>query len=138
MKVTTARIHLSTKGHSEIVNITERIQEELKKAGLADGIVTVFIPGSTGAITTMEYEPGLIKDVTEFFTEIVPETKKYSHNRSHLDGNATAHLKASILGPSLTVPIENSKLTLGTWQQIVFIDFDNRLRSREIILKFIQ
>ncbi|MDI6640910.1 MAG: secondary thiamine-phosphate synthase enzyme YjbQ [Elusimicrobiota bacterium] len=137
MKVITARIHLSTKGNSEIVDITDKVQEELHKSRLSDGIVTVFVPGSTGAIGTMEYESGLIKDTSEMFSELVKETKKYLHNRSHLDGNATAHLRATLLGPSLTVPFEAGKLTLGTWQQIVFVDFDNRPRRREIVIKFI-
>lgn len=137
MKITTARIHLSTRGNSEIIDITDRVQEELHKSQLTDGIVTVFVPGSTGAIGAMEYESGLIKDTSEMFSELVTETKKYSHNRSHANGNATAHLRATLLGPSLTIPFQAGILTLGTWQQIVFVDFDNRPRTREIVIKFI-
>ena len=137
MKATTSRIHLSTKGNSEIIDITAEVQKELHKSGLSDGIVTVFVPGSTGAVGTMEYESGLIKDTSTLFYQLVDENNKYFHNRSHMDGNAAAHLRATLLGPSLTLPFEAGNLTLGRWQQIVFVDFDNRPRSREIIIKFI-
>ncbi|MBU2568354.1 MAG: secondary thiamine-phosphate synthase enzyme YjbQ [Elusimicrobia bacterium] len=137
MKIHSVRIHLSTRGNTEITNITGTVQKELDRSDLSDGIVTVFVPGATGSITTMEYEPGLIKDTTNIFRQLVDDTATYSHDASHTVGNASSHLRATLVGPSLVVPFENRKLSLGTWQQIVFIDFDNRPRKREIILKFL-
>jgi len=137
MKTSSGKIKLSTKGNTQILDITEKVQQELKKSGLKDGIVNIFVPGATGAITTMEYEPGLVKDLTEFFKKIIPENEKYNHDSNHINGNAHSHIRASLIGPSINVPFENGNLILGTWQQIVFIDFDTRARTREIILKII-
>lgn len=138
MRIISKKIKFSTKGSGEIIDVTENIQSELKKTKISTGIVTVFLPGATGAITTMEYEPGLINDTKDLFKKIVPESNKYSHDRTHTNnGNATSHLRASLVGPSITIPFEDSTLNLGTWQQVVFIDFDNRPRDREILLKII-
>ncbi len=137
MKIISKKIKLSTKGKTQIVNITEKVQIELKTSGLKEGIVNIFVPGATGAITTMEYEPGLIKDITEFFNKIIPENGKYTHDSSHINGNAHSHLRASLIGASVCIPFEKGNLSLGTWQQIIFIDFDVRPREREIILKII-
>ena len=136
MKMHSVKIPLSTKGNSEILDITDEVQKELERSGMSDGIVTIFVPGATGAVTTMEYEPGLIKDTKNIFSKLIDSKDTYSHDASHSLGNAASHLKATLVGPSLVVPFENKKLSLGTWQQIVFIDFDNRPRDREIILKF--
>lgn len=135
--VKTATIELSTRGHCDIVNITPEVEEQVKDSGLADGIITVFIPGSTGAITTIEHETGLIKDLGEFFQKILPEDVEYHHDKRWGDGNGFSHLRAALLGPSLTIPFNKGKLELGTWQQVVFLDFDNRPRSRKIVCQLI-
>jgi secondary thiamine-phosphate synthase enzyme len=137
MSVITKKLRFKTNGNTDIIDITSDVRDVLKETNLKCGVITIFVPGATGAITTLEYEPGLIQDTKEIFEKMIPIKLKYFHNRSHLDGNAHSHLRASILGPSLTVPFVDGNLTLGTWQQIVFIDFDNRPRNREIILQII-
>jgi secondary thiamine-phosphate synthase enzyme len=137
MPVITKNIKLNTKGDTEIIDITHKVQEAVTESKLANGIVTVFVPGSTGGITTVEYEPGLVDDLKAFFEKIAPKAAHYEHNVRWKDGNGYAHIRASLLGPSLSCPFINKKLQLGTWQQIIFIDFDNRPRSREIILQMI-
>ncbi len=137
MTVVSKKIKLSTKGETDIINITNEVTEEVEASGLSKGTVTVFVSGSTGGITTIEYEPGLIKDLNRLFEEIASKRKEYAHNQTWGDGNGYSHVRASLLGPSLTIPFINKALQLGTWQQIVFIDFDNRPRSRELILQII-
>lgn len=137
MAVVSKKIKLNTRGDTDIINITEEVIEKLKDSRLSNGTVTVFVSGSTGALTTVEYEPGLIKDLNRLFEEIAPKRKEYAHNQTWGDGNGYAHVRASLLGPSLTIPFVNKSLQLGTWQQIVFIDFDNRPRSRELTLQII-
>lgn len=129
------KIQLKTKGNTDIINITDAVEENLQKSGLKNGVVNLFVPGATGGITTIEYEPGLVKDFRNLLEKIAPQKGGYFHNRSHFDGNAHSHLRASLLGPNLSVPFVNSQLTLGVWQQIVFIDFDNRPRQREIVMQ---
>jgi secondary thiamine-phosphate synthase enzyme len=135
MTVKTDSIRLTTKGHTQIIDITDKIQAIITKHAVLDGQVLVFIPGSTGGLTTVEYEPGLLKDLPEAYERIAPAGGKYHHDATWGDGNGYAHIRASLTGPSLTVPISGGKMTLGTWQQIVFIDFDNRSRTREIIVQ---
>ncbi len=137
MKLVTRKIHLSTQGNSEIIDLTNIVKKHLKGAKFNSGLVNLFIPGATGGLTTMEYEPGLIDDLRKAFQRIVPEKTKYSHNLSHEDRNAHSHIRASLIGPSLSIPFENATLQLGKWQQIVFIDFDNRPRKRKVILQII-
>ena len=137
MKLATRKICFSTQGNSEIIDLTNTVKKHLKGANLNSGLVNLFIPGATGGLTTMEYEPGLIADFQKTLERIVPEKTKYLHNLSHKDRNAHSHIRASLIGPSLTVPFENAALQLGKWQQIVFIDFDNRPRKREVILQII-
>jgi secondary thiamine-phosphate synthase enzyme len=137
MKIVTLKIKFSSSGNCDIRNITEGVKENLRQSGLQSGTVTVFIPGATGAITAGEYESGLLSDMKNLFEKIAPEKTAYSHDTNHPRGNAPSHLRASLVGPSLTVPFEDGILTLGTWQQIMFIDFDNRPRQREIIVKII-
>lgn len=137
MKVYTDYIQLTTQGNSDIIDITSQVEQIVNKSKINDGIVTVFVPGATGSVTTIEYEKELIKDTKEMFSEIIPENKLYHHNKTHFQGNATSHLRATLLGPSLCIPVTNSELQLGTWQQIVFIDFDNRPRNRKLIVKVI-
>ncbi len=137
MEVYTGKIVLEDKGGYEVFNITEEVQGEVRKSGLKNGIVTIFVPGATGALTTIEYEPGLVKDLEEFFDKYIPPERDYHHERKWHDGNGHSHLRASLVGPSLSVPFTNSKLTLGTWQQIIFIEFDNKPHHRELIVQVI-
>ena len=136
MAVITKKIQIESAGNCDIINITGQVSDSLSECGIGHGIVTVFVPGATGAITTVEYEPGLVKDLTELFDRLVP-SGHYHHDATWHDDNAHAHLRASMVGPSLTVPFRSKTLTLGTWQQIIFIDFDTRPRRRELILQFI-
>jgi len=133
----TREIKFSTKGFDDIIDITKDVVEILRESCIKNGIVTLFIPGSTGGITTIEYEPGLKKDFPEMMEKIAPQEKNYHHNETWHDGNGFSHLRASLIGPSLTVPIVKGELSLGTWQQIVFIDFDNRDRKRRVIAHII-
>ncbi len=137
MKVLTENIEFGTKGGGEIVNITDDASRVLARTGLKEGVVTFFIPGATGALTTIEFENGLIKDTKNLFKKIAPESAEYFHDAGNPAGNAPSHLRASLVGPSLSVPFSEGKLQLGVWQQIVFMDFDNRPRKRNIILKII-
>ncbi|MBC8249152.1 MAG: YjbQ family protein, partial [Anaerolineales bacterium] len=124
--VITRRIGLKTKGNGHILDITRQVAQEVADSGLKDGTVTVFVTGSTGGVTTVEYESGLISDLRDLFDRLAPSNIPYQHNLRWGDGNGHAHVRASLLGASLTVPFVDQRLTLGTWQQIVFIDFDNR------------
>ena len=137
MKLVTRKMHFSTQGNSEIINLTNTVKEYLKGTNLNSGFVNLFIPGATGGLTTMEYEPGLIDDLRQTFQRIAPEEIEYLHNATHEDRNAHSHIRASLIGPFLSIPFENGNLQLGRWQQIVFIDFDNRPRQREVILQII-
>ena len=137
MKLVSREMQFSTQGNSQIINLTNTVKKYLKGTNLNSGLLNLFIPGATGGLTTMEYEPGLIDDLRKTFECIVPEKIKYLHNLSRKDRNAHSHIRASLIGPSLTVPFENAALQLGKWQQIVFIDFDNRPRKREVILQII-
>ena len=133
--VVTKRIELNTKGNCHIVDITGQVSEEVLRSGLKDGIVTIFVPCSTAGVTTVEYEPGLVSDLQRLFDRVAPADINYRHNLRWGDGNGHSHVRASLLGPSLTVPFVGKRLTLGTWQQIVFIDFDIRPRRRELVLQ---
>jgi len=137
MTVATRTIALRTRGHCDVLDITEQVQEAVDDTGLNDGIVTVFVPGSTGSVTTIEYEPGLEADLKTAFDRIVPVNIPYQHDRRWADGNGHAHVRSALLGPSLTVPFVRGRMVLGTWQQIVFLDFDNRSRSRELVVQVI-
>lgn len=136
MTITAKEITFQTKGNCDIVDITPQVARELEKSRVSDGIVTLFICGSTAGITTIEYEPGLVKDFGDMWDRVVPRGMPYEHNKAWGDGNGHSHVRASMLGASLTIPVVNKKLTLGTWQQIIFVDFDNRPRSRKILLQF--
>ena len=137
MKIKTERIRLKTKGDGDLVNITEEVSSILARSKIKEGSVTVFVVGSTAAITTFEYEPGLIKDIRDLYEKIVPSNKHYSHDETWGDANGFSHLRAALQGPSLTVPFEKGKLVLGTWQQIVLAEFDNRPREREIVVQIV-
>ncbi len=133
--VITKTIKLKSKGDTDIIDITDSVSGCVESSKVKNGIVTVFVPGSTAGLTTIEYEPGLIEDIRQSLEVIAPRRGEYHHNLRWHDGNGFSHVRAAILGPSLTVPFSNKRLRLGTWQQIVFIDFDNRSRSRELVLQ---
>jgi len=135
MGIVTKRIKFNTKGDTDIIDITQKVASQVEESGLKDGTVTAFIPGSTAGLTTIEFESGLIKDVQSLFEELASKKRDYLHNLRWQDGNGYSHVRSTLLGPSLTVPFVDKTLQLGTWQQIVLIDFDNRPRSREIVLQ---
>ena len=131
----TGEISLRTQADGEIIDITAKVQKQLMESGITAGIVTIFVEHSTCGITTVEYEPGLIKDFPEALEKIAPHGKTYHHDAAGGDGNGSAHVRASVIGPSLTVPFADGELCLGTWQQIILVDFDNRSRKREIVVQ---
>ena len=134
--IITRNIHLQSRGHGDLIDITGEVARNLLETGINNGTVTVFINGSTAGVTTIEYEPGLAADYQRLWTQLVPENIPYEHDRRWGDGNGYSHVRASLLGASLAVPFVNRQLSLGTWQQIVIADFDNRARSRQVILQF--
>ena len=131
------RFKVSTKGFNDIVNITDEVSRAVAEAEIKDGICLISCPGSTTGLTTLEYEDGLIEDLKKVLDKIAPMTKDYEHCKKWGDCNGYAHVRSALLKPFLSVPIEDGKLLLGTWQQVVLIDFDNRPREREIIVKVI-
>jgi secondary thiamine-phosphate synthase enzyme len=135
LKVLTEHISLSTQGNVDIIDITRDVSGLVEKSGLDSGTVTVFVHGSTAAVTTIEYESGLVEDMKRALERIAPRDAEYRHNLRWGDGNGHSHIRASLLGPSLVVPFQSNRLMLGTWQQIVFIDLDNRARSRDVIVQ---
>jgi len=135
MRIQTDYIDISSKGGSDILDLTDRVQGCIEKSGLSEGHVLVFAPGATAGITTMEYEPGLKKDIPEALDRIAPADADYHHDDTWHDGNGHSHVRASLLGPSLNVPFKDRRLLLGTWQQIVLIDCDNRPRTRRIVVQ---
>lgn len=137
MSVATRHVSLETEGNCDIRDITGEVTSELRRTGMKSGIVTVFVPGATGGVTTVEFEDGLVRDLREMFDSVAPQGKRYHHDLKWHDGNGHSHVRASLLGPSLTVPFSDGELILGTWQQIVFVDFDVRRRSRRLVLQFI-
>jgi secondary thiamine-phosphate synthase enzyme len=135
MKIINEKIHLNTKGNPDLINITEDIERILGSTNLNRGSVTVFVIGSTAAITTFEYEPGLIKDMEELYERLIPRRKGYQHDATWGDANGFSHLRAALQGPGLTIPFDAGKLMLGTWQQVVLVEFDNRPRKRQIVVQ---
>ena len=130
------KITEKTAGFCDIIDITAKVRHHLETAKIHNGLATLFVSGSTAALTTIEHEPGLIQDLKEFVEKIIPLDRRYHHDDRWGDDNGFSHLRASLFGPSLAIPIENGKLSLGTWQQIVLLDFDNRARTREITVQF--
>ncbi|MDI7261791.1 MAG: secondary thiamine-phosphate synthase enzyme YjbQ [Thermodesulfobacteriota bacterium] len=130
-------ISLKTKGFNDIIDLTDHVVAVLKRSKIENGLVTVFCPGSTGAVTTIEYESGVLKDLQKAIEKIVPSNIPYEHDKRWGDGNGFSHVRAALMKPSLTIPLIKGRLTLGTWQQIVFIDFDNRRRERNILVQVI-
>lgn len=137
LNITTKFITLSSKGENEIINITDEVKNRLIESKLKEGIVNLFVVGSTAAITTIEYEPGLKKDFPDMLARIAPKNIEYQHDNTWHDGNGHSHVKASLIGPSLTIPFIESELSLGMWQQIVFLELDTHGRQRKIIVQLI-
>ena len=137
MVVVTKTIQVRSKGQDDIIDITEQTSKAIKDSKLKDGIVTVFVSGSTAAITTIEYEPGLKQDFPKMLSRIAPKEIEYEHQKMWHDGNGHSHVKASLLGPSLTIPFKESQLLLGTWQQIVFVELDARSRERTLVVQIL-
>ena len=133
--VITKRIALQTKGHCDIIDITSQVERQLAEAGVNSGIVTLFVSGSTAGVSTIEFESGVLSDFQAMWERSVPQDIPYEHDRRWGDGNGYSHVRASLLGASLVIPFSDKKLTLGTWQQIVLVDFDNRPRSRQVIIQ---
>jgi secondary thiamine-phosphate synthase enzyme len=135
--VVSKTVPLTTRGNCDMVDITSQVAEAVRVSGLQDGTVTVFCPGSTGSVTTIEYESGALRDLQQVLDEVVPPDRDYRHHLRWGDDNGHSHVRAALLGPSLTVPFLQGKLTLGTWQQIVFLDLDTRPRSRRLVVQIV-
>jgi secondary thiamine-phosphate synthase enzyme len=138
MKVVTRSFEVKTGGENEVLEITSDVREAAAASGLSDGLVTVFVVGSTAAITTMEYEPGLVKDFPQMLERAAPKSGvEYEHQRRWHDGNGHSHVKASLVGPSLSIPLVNGELVLGQWQQLVLVEFDVRPRTRKVVVQLV-
>jgi secondary thiamine-phosphate synthase enzyme len=137
MSVITTIITVSSNGENDMIDITRQIDEAIKATMLQDGIVAIFVSGSTAALTTIEYEPGLKKDFPKMLARIAPSQTEYEHDNTWHDGNGHSHVRASLIGPSLTVPFKNKDLMLGTWQQIVLLEMDTRSRERKIVVQMV-
>jgi secondary thiamine-phosphate synthase enzyme len=137
LKVVTEQLPIETRGEGDILDITKRVSESVAGSKLKNGIVTVFLPGSTGALTTIEFEPGLLQDLPTILELVAPKEHPYEHERRWHDGNGHSHVRASIIGPSITIPFVKGRLTLGTWQQIVFVELDVHRRRRNLVLQII-
>jgi secondary thiamine-phosphate synthase enzyme len=135
MTVTTGTIEKKTAGFNDIHDITVDVSDLVKESGLGSGTATVFVTGSTGGVTTLEFEPGLVQDIPEALEKVAPMGNTYHHDATWGDGNGFSHVRAALVGPSLTVPFREGKLMLGTWQQIVLLDFDNKARRRSVVVQ---
>jgi secondary thiamine-phosphate synthase enzyme len=133
--VVTKRISLQSKGHCDIIDVTSQVEQQVAGAGINNGTVTLFITGSTAGVSTIEFESGVLSDFQDMWERNVPKNIPYNHDRAWGEGNGYSHVRASLLGASLVIPFNDKKLALGTWQQIVVVDFDNRARSRQIVLQ---
>ena len=137
IKIRTKKLSEKTAGFCDIIDITAKVKSRLEEEKIFRGQVTLFVSGSTAALTTIEYEPGLIQDLKEFVEKLIPSNRRYHHDDRWGDDNGFSHLRAALFGPSLAIPVENGALALGAWQQVVLLDFDNRPRTREIIIQLI-
>ena len=136
--VVTEKLQIETKGNCEVVDITGQVGSAVSRSGISDGVVTVFNVGSTAGITTTEYEPGLVNyDIAALFEKLAPENARYEHEETWHDDNGHSHVRASLLGPSMSVPIVDGEMTLGTWQQIILVDFDTRARTRTVVCQIV-
>jgi secondary thiamine-phosphate synthase enzyme len=137
MPVHSAELRFDTRGDTDVIDITDGVEAAVRGAGVSEGVVTVFAIGSTAAITTMEYEPGGVHDLRELLDRLVPAEGDYEHNRLNHDSNSHAHQRASIIGPSESIPLRGGQLALGAWQQVVLIDFDDRPRRRTVAVQVV-
>lgn len=137
IKFTTTSLEINTQGFTDIIDITPQLRSIVKEKNYREGWMLIFVPGSTAGVTTVEFEPGLERDLKEMFEEWIPMNKRYHHNEAWHDGNGYAHVRSSMLKPSLTIPFSDARLLLGTWQQVVLIDFDNRKRNRDVIVQLV-
>ena len=135
--VITKTINIQTRGNGDIIDISDKVEQVVTDSNINSGISTIFVSGSTAGVTTIEYEGGLISDFKSMWDRIIPQNIQYQHDKRWGDGNGFSHVRASLLGPSLVIPFANKKLTLGTWQQIIVVDFDNRPRSRGIHIQLL-
>ena len=135
IKIYTKKFSQKTSGFCDIIDITAKVREHIEKEKIKQGLVTVFVSGSTAALTTIEFESGLVQDLKEAVEKLIPSDRRYHHDDRWGDDNGFSHLRAALFGPSLAIPIENGRPVLGTWQQIVLLDFDNRPRTREIMVQ---
>ena len=135
--VVNKKIQFNTQGHGHVLDITDDVRQKVQESGIGAGIVTVFSPSSTSALTTIEFESGAVHDLQQLFERIAPADIEYRHNLRWGDGNGHSHVRHALLGPSLTVPFVDGRLTLGTWQQIIFVDFDNRSRTRSLVVQIL-
>ena len=135
MTVHSGELRFSTDGDGDVVDLTDGLLEVVRASGLREGVVSAFVPGSTAAITTMEYEPGGVHDLRAALDRLVPAEADYAHNRLNNDTNSHAHIKAAIVGPSQSVPVRDGRPQLGTWQQLVLVDFDDRPRQRTVVVQ---
>jgi secondary thiamine-phosphate synthase enzyme len=135
MQIYSTSIDLSTRGHTDILDLTPALKEKIDSSGLHTGTATLFISGSTAGLTTIEYEPGLLRDLPEMFEKLAPENADYHHHETWGDRNGSAHVRAALVGPSLVVPFTGGRLDLGTWQQVVLMDFDDRPRRRSVLCR---
>ncbi len=135
MDVKTFSFTINTNAGTDIIDITQEVQKILTDSGFIEGSVLIFVPGSTAGITTIEYEPGLLKDYPDFWEKLVPSNKPYEHDNTWHDGNGYSHVRAALQGASFTVPFSGGRLLLGTWQQIILLDFDNKSRTRKVIVQ---
>lgn len=133
--IVSGEISFASKGFCHVVNLTDEIAEKVRHSGLAAGIVNVFTPSATSALTTIEFEPGLLKDLPEFFENVLPSDKSYHHDLTWHDGNGFSHMRSALIGPDITIPFLKGQLQLGTWQNVVFLDFDNRSRQRKVLVQ---
>lgn len=134
MKVFNQTLTIETKGFSHVIDITNQLESAVEESGIENGIALVFVPGSTGGVTTIEYEPGLLKDFPELMEKLIPSNRSYHHDQTWHDGNGFSHLRSSLIGTSLVLPIYKGSVIHGTWQQVVIVDFDNRPRRRNVVI----
>jgi secondary thiamine-phosphate synthase enzyme len=137
MPVKTGSLSLNTRGNTDIHDLTGELSRLVEGSGLTAGTVTIFCPSSTSGLTTVEFEPGAVADLKRMFEELVPSNREYAHNATWDDGNGHSHMRASLLGPSLSIPFVGKRLTLGTWQQVIYVDFDIRPRHRELVVQMV-
>ena len=135
--IRTTEISIDTAGHCDVHDITDRLNRAIDESGIDEGQILAFVPGSTAGITTIEFEPGLIRDIQEFFESLLPEGRDYHHHATWGDDNGSSHVRAALVKPSLTIPFVQRRMLLGTWQQVVFVDFDTRSRKRKIVVQII-